>query len=127
MEGGALTIREASEMVGVSYRHCRRIYKRYREEGDRGQPSNRGQPCEVKGKVLALYREQYWDFGPTLAAEKLWERDGYKVDHETLRRWLLVAGLWERPKETRQAQEVAGTEGSFWRADSAGRKSSQMV
>ena len=69
----AMTIREASEMVGVSYRQCRRIYKRYREEGDRGiihrnrgRPSNRGKPHELKGKVLALYREQYWDFGPTL-------------------------------------------------------------
>ena len=102
----AMTIREASEVVGVSYRQGRRIYKRYREEGDRGlihrnrgQPSNRGKPYEVKEKVLALYREQYWDFGPTLAAEKLKERNGYKVGHETLRRWLLAAGLWERQRK----------------------------
>ena len=73
----AMTIREASEVVRVSYRQCRRIYKRYREEGDRGlihrnrgQPSNRRKPHELKGEVLTLYREQYWDFGPTLAAEE---------------------------------------------------------
>jgi len=102
----AMTIMEASEVMRISYRQCRRIYKRYREEGDRGlihrnrgQPSNRRQPYEVKGKILALYREQYWDFGPTLAAEKLEERGGYKVDHETLRRWLLAAGLWERQRK----------------------------
>jgi len=102
----AMTIREASEMVGVSYRQGRRIYKRYREEGDRGiihrnrgQPSNRRKPYELKGEVLALYRGQYWDFGPTLAAEKLMERDGYEVDHETLRRWLLEAGLWKRQRK----------------------------
>jgi len=29
----AMTLREASAVVGVSYRQCRRIYKRYREEG----------------------------------------------------------------------------------------------
>ncbi len=53
----AMTIREASEMVGVSYRQGRRIYKRYREEGDRGlihrnrgQPSNRRKPHELKGE-----------------------------------------------------------------------------
>jgi transposase len=102
----AMTIREASEMVGVSYRQGRRIYKRYREEGDRGlthrnrgQPSNRSKPDELKRGVLALYRERYWDFGPTLAAEKLEERDGYELDHETLRRWLLAAGLWKRQRK----------------------------
>ena len=73
----AMTIREASEVMGVSYRQCRRIYKRYREEGDRGlihrnrgQPSNRGKDCKITEAVLCLYREQYWDFGPTLAAEE---------------------------------------------------------
>ena len=102
----AMTIREASEVMGVSYRQGRRIYKRYREEGgrglihrNRGQPSNRRKPSELKGKILALYREQYWDFGPTLAAEKLEERDEYEVDHETLRRWLLAAGLWKRQRK----------------------------
>ena len=102
----AMTIKEASEVIGVSYRQSRRIYKRYREEGDkgvihrnRGRPSNRGKACKVKEAVLRLYREQYWDFGPTLAAEKLGERDEYEVDHETLRRWLLVAGLWKRQRK----------------------------
>jgi len=55
--------------------------------------------------VLALYREQYWDFGPTLAAEKLVERDGYEVDHETLRRWLLAAGLWKRQRKRPKHRE----------------------
>ena len=102
----AMTIREAAEVMGMSYRQSRRIYKRYREEGDRGlihrargQSSNRGKDCKVKEAVLCLYREQYWDFGPTLAAEKLMERDGYEVDHETLRRWLLAAGLWKRQRK----------------------------
>ena len=101
----AMTIKEAAEVMGVSYRQSRRIYKRYKEEEDRGlihrnrgQPSNRGKAPEIKEIVLALYGEQYWDFGPTLAAEKLMERDGYEVEHETLRRWLLAAGLWKRQR-----------------------------
>jgi len=102
----AMTIREACEVMGTSYRQGQRIYKRYREEGDsglihrnRGQPSNRRKPSEIKGKILAMYRERYWDFGPTLAAEKLVGQDGYEVDHETLRRWLLAAGLWKRQRK----------------------------
>jgi transposase len=110
----AMTIREAVEVMGISYRQGRRIYKRYVSEGDkglvhrnRGRPSNRSKSSELKRKVLALYREQYWDFGPTLAAEKLEEVHGCTVDHETLRRWLLAAGLWKRQRKRarhRQAQ-----------------------
>jgi len=101
-----MTIREASEVLRMSYRQGRRIHKRYLEEGDkglihrnRGQSSNRRKPPEVKEAVLRLYGEQYWDFGPTLASEKLFERDGYEVDHETLRRWLSGAGLWEKQRK----------------------------
>ncbi len=97
-----MTIREGSEVLRISYRQARRIHRRYLEGGDeglihrsRGRPSNRGKPTEVKEAVVSLYQERYWDFGPTLAAEKLLERDGYQVDHETLRRWLRDAGIWK--------------------------------
>jgi hypothetical protein len=66
-----------------------------------GQPSNRGRSAEQREQVLALVREKYGGegrtrFGPTLAAEHLASEDGLVVDHETLRRWLLAAGLWQR-------------------------------
>jgi transposase len=112
VEEKAMTIKEAAEVMGIGYRQGRRIYRRYVTEGDkglihrnRGKPSNRRKPCESKEMVLALYREQYWDFGPTLAAEKLVERDGYEVDHETLRRWLLAAGLWKRQRKRLKHRE----------------------
>lgn len=100
-----LTLKEASELSGLSYRHCCRAYKRYQKEGDRslvhrsrGRRSNRGHDPGVKSAVLARYQEQYPDFGPTLAAEKL-AGEGYQVHHETLRRWLLTAGLWQRRRK----------------------------
>jgi transposase len=112
VEGKAMTIKEAAEVMGISYRQGRRVYRRYVSEGDkglvhrnRGRPSNRSKPCELREVVLALYREQYWDFGPTLATEKLVERDGYEVDHETLRRWLLTAGLWKRQRKRPKHRE----------------------
>src|ERR1044072_7181673 len=99
------TLKEAAELTGLSYRECRRPDKRQRQEGDRGlvhrsrgRPSNRGHDSRVKSQVLTRYREQYPDFGPTLAAEKL-GAEGYEVDHETLRRWLLAAGLWQRRRK----------------------------
>ena len=112
VEEKAMTIKEVAEVMGISYRQGRRIYRRYVSEGDkglvhrnRGRPSNRSKPCELREIVLALYREEYWDFGPTLAAEKLVERDGYEVDHETLRRWLLTAGLWKRQRKRPKHRE----------------------
>lgn len=105
-----LTLVEASEVLGLSYRHCRRSYKRFREEGDaglvhrsRGRPSSRGKPAAFKRAVLRRYRERYepLDYGPTLAAEKLAE-EGYVLDHETLRRWLIAEALWKKRRKHRK-------------------------
>ena len=38
---------------------------------------------------------KYGDFGPTLAVEYLQRDDGEDLDEETLRRWLISAGLWQ--------------------------------
>lgn len=102
---GELKIVEAAELLGVCQRQARRQYKRYRELGDgglihrgRGRPSNRGYQATFKEQVLARYRERYPDFGPTLAAEKL-TVEGLVVNEETLRRWLLGAGIWQQRRK----------------------------
>jgi transposase-like protein len=51
--------------------------------------------------VLKRYEQQYPDFGPTLACEYL-AKEGYELDPETLRRWLLSAGLWKRRRKRKQ-------------------------
>ncbi len=83
--------------------------QRYRSQGDagllhksRGRPSNRAHTPTLRRKILALYQAQYMDFGPTLASEKLKERDGLSVHSETLRLWLKSAGLW-RPHRRRKS------------------------
>ena len=38
-------------------------------------------------------------FGPTLAAEHLASEDGVTVHYDTLRRWMLAAGLWSRARK----------------------------
>ncbi len=48
---------------------------------------------DLKQHILRLYKSRYSDFGPTLAVEKLAE-EGRVVSDETLRHWLITAGLW---------------------------------
>jgi transposase-like protein len=93
---------EAARLLGKTTRHVRRLLKRLQEEGDgvfvhglRGRPSNRRLDEEVRAEILKAYRTFYADFGPTLASEKL-ALQGLKISAETLRKWLLSEGLWER-------------------------------
>lgn len=108
-KGGELTLREVAARLKVSYRQAKRIWARYREHGDaglvhgsQGRPSNRRIPERLRQEVLGTYRREYADFGPTLASEKLQERQGIAVDHETLRRWLKAEGLWSRHRSRSQ-------------------------
>jgi len=99
------TQRAAASMLGISERQVRRLVKVVRDVGDRGvihglrgRTSNRRYPEEVREKVLVLYQERYPDFGPTLATEKLLEREGIKISDETLRKWLIEAGYWKKSR-----------------------------
>lgn len=106
---GLLKLREAAEMMRVSYRQARRIRRRYQQEGDaglvhqgRGCKSNRRRPEVERKQAIALYNKRYAGFGPLLASEHLATDHGIVVDHETLRQWLLVAGVWK----SRRRREV---------------------
>lgn len=103
---------EAAEILSLSSRQMRRIVKRVRVEGDkgiahksRGRPSNRRIPDKIRDKVIQLYRRQYTDFGPTLASEKLFERDGIRVNDETLRMWLVGTGDWRKSRRHRRHRQ----------------------
>ncbi len=126
LEGGLKQV-EAAEILSLSSRHIRRVVKRVRGEGQRGivhrlrgRPSNRKIPDQLKDKVIKLYRKTYKGFGPTLASEKLLERDGVSISDETLRGWLLEAGNWKRVrkgKKHRQWRERKGHRGEMVQID----------
>ena len=59
----------------------------------RGRPSLRRLAPELRARVLARYEERYGDFGPTLAGEYLAKHAGIPVSKETLRQWLIAAGV----------------------------------
>jgi hypothetical protein len=97
-----LSIKEAADILDLSYRHCRRKFKRFLALGDvslihasRGKSSHRTLAPDLIQRILDLYQcDLYADFGPTLFAEKLALLDIH-IDHETLRRLLLKHGLWQ--------------------------------
>lgn len=109
-EGGVKLV-SAAGLLGISYRQMKRIWKRYGQEGDsglvhrgRGRRSNRGKDTTLRQKVLERYRERYADFGPTLASEYL-AGEQLRVDHETLRRWLLSEGLWQKRRKRQKHRQ----------------------
>jgi hypothetical protein len=104
-----LTSEAAAQLLGLERRQVFRLLKAYRIGGAtslisqrRGRPSNRRKPEELRTKALTLIRELYWDFGPTLAAEKLREMHGIALGRETLRLWMIEAGIWADRKQRRK-------------------------
>ena len=101
---GGISLAKAAELIGVSYRQVLRIWQRFGAEGSLGlrhglrdRPSNRQIEPGRRERVLELYQAKYGDFGPTLALEYLRKVDGEDLSKETLRGWLMGAGLW-RPR-----------------------------
>jgi transposase len=111
VKAGTLSLASAAQLLGVSYRQAKRLAHRYRAEGAKGlrhrsagRGSNHARGTAERERVLALVREKYSGpvdarFGPTLAAEHLASEDGITVHHDTLRRWMLAAGLWSRARK----------------------------
>jgi transposase len=106
VKAGSLRLREAAELLELSYRQGKRVWARYRGGGAKalqhrncGRRSNRAHPAEFRRAVLARMGERYADFGATLASEHLASEDGLQVPAESLRRWMRQAGLWRRQRK----------------------------
>jgi hypothetical protein len=100
---GERTQAEAARLLELSVRQVRRIQRKLEAGGDqtiihglRGKPSNHQPDTRLKREVLKVYRKHYHDFGPTFASEKLAEVHDLEVCPQTLRRWLIAEGLWQR-------------------------------
>src|SRR4030066_2328078 len=100
VKAGKITLREAGEKIGVSYRQAKRIGRAIRERGirglvhgNRGRPSNNRLNESLRKKVLKLSKEIYWDFNDTHFAEKLLECEGIDLNRETVRKLRREAGM----------------------------------
>lgn len=103
----------AAERLGLTVRQIERLVIRYQAAGaaglasrKRGCQGNRRLDENLAQRALAIIRERYADFGPTLACEKLWECHGIGLAKETVRRLMTDAGLWvprrQRPPKVYQ-------------------------
>ena len=96
-------VSEAATLMGLGRRHVLRLARAFRAKRGaaalasrrRGKPSNRSYPGVLRTEVTGIIRERYADFGPTLAGEKLAELHGIRLARETIRQWMMVAGLWQ--------------------------------
>jgi len=116
----SITQIEAASIIGLCLRQVQRIVRAIRTQGDkgvinkaRGKTSNRALPDKIKDKSLRLYKEKYHDFGPTLGSEKLFEIDKIKLNDETLRLWLLQAGIPYKKRKKRPHRQWRERKHSF--------------
>jgi transposase len=97
--------KEAGVILGVSERHIKRLLKAYRQKGaagliskHRGRKGNHCLPAETKQKALDLLKSKYKGFGPTLAHEKLVEKENLKLSDESVRQLMIEESLWKPRK-----------------------------
>jgi broad specificity phosphatase PhoE len=97
---------QAAEILGFSDRHLRRIRERYQEFGyesmfdkRRGQSSPKRVPFATVEKVLALYREAYFDLNVRHFHEKLGELHGIDLSYTWVKSVLQGAGLVTRQRQ----------------------------
>lgn len=123
---GELTVKAAAELLGVSLRQGKRIWKRFHREGAaglvhrlRGRGSNRRFPEAFRQLVLKRQQERYADFGPTFACEKLAE-EGLVLSPDSLVAMLKEKHLWVRRRrhaKHRQRRERRASLGSMVQMD----------
>src|SRR6266849_1651514 len=109
VDRGGLPVGAAAQLLERSERQVWRLLKAFRAEGapgliskKRGRPSNRKTSEALRSAVLWIVRQNYADFGPTLAAEKLAGEHGFAFSSETLRKWMIAEGLWLDRKQRRR-------------------------
>lgn len=102
-----LTQKKAAQMLGVSTRQVKRLWRAYRKRGakglisaKRGKLSNHHLDAGVVQQALDLIKEKYADFGPTLAHEKLTEVHRLELSRESVRRIMIEEGVWQ-PKRAK--------------------------
>ena len=119
---GRITVEAAAALMGLGRRQVFRLRRAFAADGasglisrKRGRPSNRQHGETFRRMVLALVRQQYPDFGPTFAAEKLASCQDLHLGVETLRQWMMADGLWldrrhrlPSPHQPRRRRECLG-------------------
>jgi transposase-like protein len=93
---------QAAQLLNLSTRQVRRLKAKVRKQGakglvhgSRGKPGNRSIPNQEKQSIINLIREQYLDFGPLLASEKLAELNHIDRSKSMVRSLMIAEGIWQ--------------------------------
>jgi hypothetical protein len=96
-----LTQRQAAKALGITEQHLKRLIDRHVQMGPsglisrhRGKPSNNRLSSNLKETAISIIKRDFYDYGPTLAAEKLQEYHHIQISKETTRQWMIEAGIW---------------------------------
>jgi transposase len=95
----------AGKILDLGTRQIKRLLKAYRKQGasglvskQRGCKGNHRLSESVKKQALNLLKTKYQGFGPTLAHEKLVEKDKLQLSDESVRQMMIEEGLWRARK-----------------------------
>jgi transposase len=119
---GKNTLKDAGKRMGVSYRHAKRLKKRFITEGakglvhgNRGRPSAKALNHQLAKRIIELSQGKYSNFNDTHFTEKLNEIEGISVGRDTVRRLRRTNGIKpkrrRRPKKHFKRRPRSGQEG----------------
>ena len=104
---GLITQKNAAGQLNMSERQVRRLIRQLRQTGDRGvvhglrgRASNRRITAAIETQAIAELRDNgsCHDFGPSYAAEHLKKQLSITAGKDTVRKWMMAAGLWQSRK-----------------------------
>lgn len=97
--------KEAGTILNLSVRQIKRLLRVYRQKGatglvskHRGRKGNNRLSEEVKKRAVNLLKTKYKGFGPTLAHEKLVEKEKLQLSDESVRQLMIEEDLWKPRK-----------------------------
>lgn len=99
---------QASKLLDLTVRQIRRLKAKVKQSGmkglvhgHRGRESNRKMPEKKRQVIVDLINENYYDFGPLLATEKLSEVHKIDVSKSAVRTIMIDAKIW-KPKNKKK-------------------------
>jgi len=105
LESSTLSQDIASQQLNISVRQVQRLLKAYRNRGEvslicqkRGKKSNNRLVNSLTKEVAAIIAENYHDFGPTFAHEKLTEIHNLKISVSSVRNIMIENSIWKSRK-----------------------------
>jgi len=125
---GNLTLKEASQLLGLSYRHILRLKKRFIQNGlegllrkDHSTPPNLNFNLPIIKHILNLRKQLYYDFNVLHFKDKLREVHDISISYERLRQILIKEGLHEprRRKNTYRRRRRMPSAGLLVQMDSS--------